>query len=830
MAETGTMQPFSPVSGTFFSDDEDQHERKDGLNEAPNGHRSQDVKRASSTGMLSSGFRRKRSSAQAASGRLASSRHMAQRNSAPSTPTVPRRSPTSEPAMLTAPPEGQASPSKGDVAVCVRLRPGPRSETCIFKEGPNHVHMLPGLNDLGGRSNNEARYRCDHAFGQEASQEDVYTEAVAPICESVLEGYNGAIIAYGQTGSGKTHTIIGTPEKRGVIPRAVEAIFASLRSKSDWSVVVSVLEIYNERTRDLLVPHVAQVDIHEVMDNHGLPSFHCPDAAKIAARCPQDALAVLYEGLERRETAYTDMNHSSSRSHLIFTLTIEQSDDAVKATIRGRLHLVDLAGSERLKRSMASACTGGGRRGSGSASSRAGSPRLPSPRDGQPRDQRREAGAINKSLMHLALVIHRLTQSSGCKLRHIPYRDSMLTRLLADSFGGSSKTCLIITCSSVSQDRDETVGALEFGKRAGLVKNAAEINIEVQQEVSDVVRALVAKELAAIKRDNEHCRQRMRDAAAEVVKLHQRHMDEVRKLEGEKGKLERLWLQATSTAAEIQEESLADNSRLQQDIVILRQRLRSVYDEISHVQRAMAPTLAASTQVAEKCDAQKEEQCDYLQKSAKRAQALREDLALATADVIRITQLRESRMACLEKEGLEFQARWSDALLDNSGNGDADEDAKQDLVDAAVPCSSPCNTPCSGSCSPQQPRHLSLGAMSTSAQPAWQQAEAIDQQIRPEPQCSGLLHERDPELTPDMEDVAQAAVASLSEAATEQREKEGEEEGVSEPELMAEVALLPYVGTGGGTAASERQRPATSRWHKGTAAANAARRGGPFGR
>jgi len=374
----------------------------------------------------------------------------------------------------------------------------------------------------------------------------------------------------------------------------------------------------------------------------------------------------------------------------------------------------------------------------------------------------------------------------------------MLTRLLADSFGGSSKTCLIITCSSLSQDRDETVGALEFGKRAGLVKNAAEINIEVQQEISDVVRALVARELTVLKRDNDYCRQCLRDAATEVVKLQQRHMDEVRKLEGEKGELERLWLQATSTAAEIQEESFADNDRLQRENATLRQRLRSVHDELSHVQQAMAQMLAASKPVAEDCDGEKEDQLDYWEKSTERAQALRKSLDLATADVNKITRLRESRLACLEREGREFQARWRDALLDDYGNGDVDEDAIRDLVDTAAPRSSPSNSPRSSSCSPQQPRHSSPGAMSPSAKLACQQVEAIEQQIRPELQLSGALHERDPELTPDMEDVAQPAVATSSEAAKEQRETKGEEEEASEAELMAEVALLPYSGASGG--------------------------------
>ncbi|CAJ1361967.1 unnamed protein product, partial [Effrenium voratum] len=95
------------------------------------------------------------------------------------------------------------------------------------------------------------------------------------------------------------------------------------------------------------------VEVHEVRSEHeGICSFRCPDAVRRQAQTPEDALAALAEGMKRRETAKTDMNHNSSRSHLIFTLTATQKDPEIGATLRGRLHLVDLAGSERLKRSM----------------------------------------------------------------------------------------------------------------------------------------------------------------------------------------------------------------------------------------------------------------------------------------------------------------------------------------------------------------------------------------------------------------------------------------------------------------------------------------------
>merc|ERR1719502_1786702 len=137
------------------------------------------------------------------------------------------------------------------------------------------------------------------------------------------------------------------------------------------------------------------------------------------------------------------------------------------------------------------------------SSERAFQTRTPGTTPRTPRDQRREAGEINKSLSQLALVIQRLTSREHSSLQYIPYRDSMLTRLLAESFGGSSKTCLIITCSSKPQDREETRCSLEFGKRAKLVKNKAEINLEVTHEVTPVMQALIQKELGDLQREKE---------------------------------------------------------------------------------------------------------------------------------------------------------------------------------------------------------------------------------------------------------------------------------------------------------------------------------------
>ncbi|KAF2300458.1 hypothetical protein GH714_013535 [Hevea brasiliensis] len=108
----------------------------------------------------------------------------------------------------------------------------------------------------------------------------------------------------------------------------------------------------------------------------------------------------------------------------------------------GKLNLVDLAGSENISRSGA--------------------------REGRAR----EAGEINKSLLTLGRVINALVEHSG----HVPYRDSKLTRLLRDSLGGKTKTCIIATISPSIHCLEETLSTLDYAHRAKNIKNKPEIN------------------------------------------------------------------------------------------------------------------------------------------------------------------------------------------------------------------------------------------------------------------------------------------------------------------------------------------------------------------
>ena len=88
-------------------------------------------------------------------------------------------------------------------------------------------------------------------------------------------------------------------------------------------------------------------------------------------------------------------------------------------------------------------------------------------------DRLKEATKINLSLSALGNVISALVDG---KSKHIPYRDSKLTRLLQDSLGGNTKTLMVACLSPADNNYDETLSTLRYANRAKNIKNKPKIN------------------------------------------------------------------------------------------------------------------------------------------------------------------------------------------------------------------------------------------------------------------------------------------------------------------------------------------------------------------
>ncbi|KAL0929137.1 hypothetical protein M5K25_001079 [Dendrobium thyrsiflorum] len=243
----------------------------------------------------------------------------------------------------------------------------------------------------------------------------------------------------------------------GVIPRSVRQIFEELEAEfTEYSMKVSLLEIYNEEITDLLAPDERDSSEDKLtkpiaLMEDGKGSVFVKGMEEKIVCSADEIYRILDKTSARRQTVETLLNKRSSRSHSIFSITIHlkkftQGEEVIKT---GKLNLVDLAGSVNVLRS-------------GSVEGRA-----------------REAGEINRSLLTLGRVINALVEES----RHIPYRDSKLTRLLRDSLGGKTKACIIANISPSIQCLEETLSTLEYAHRARSIKNKPEINQKIMKSV-----------------------------------------------------------------------------------------------------------------------------------------------------------------------------------------------------------------------------------------------------------------------------------------------------------------------------------------------------------
>ena len=316
------------------------------------------------------------------------------------------------------------------------------------------------------------RYKFDYIFDMDATQEKVYNIAANPSLKSIIDGYNSTIIAYGQTGSGKTYTMEGftfDPKSinKGLIPRVIEKIFKILENTkniknideiSDFSVKISYLQIYNESIDDLLKPNNKNLNIRE--DNK--KGLYVENLSEWIVKKPKDLYELLEKGEQFRAKSNTKMNDLSSRSHAIFTINIEQLKiyNDKKQYKFSKLNMVDLAGSERIKIS------------------------------GVKGKQLEESKKINKSLSALGNVINCLTDN---KSKHIPYRDSKLTRILENSLCGDCITSMIAMISPYIGNYNESISTLNFAKRAKNIKVSAKMNIKEEINTQNIINELIMK-------------------------------------------------------------------------------------------------------------------------------------------------------------------------------------------------------------------------------------------------------------------------------------------------------------------------------------------------
>ncbi|XP_069775164.1 kinesin-like protein KIF17 isoform X2 [Narcine bancroftii] len=451
------------------------------------------------------------------------------------------RSPLKKPAA-----GGRGAAALETVRVVVRCRPSNSREgdlNCRVVVAMDGARGLCFIQKPGAPAEPPKQFTFDSVYYIESTTEQLYNEIAYPLVEGVTEGYNGTIFAYGQTGSGKSFTMQGISSpasQRGVIPRAFEHIFESIQCTENTKFLVraSYLEIYNEEIRDLLGKDTKQkLELKE----HPEKGIYVKDLSMHTVHSVTECEKIMDIGWGNRAVGYTLMNKDSSRSHSIFIIHLEMCsiDDNGKDHIRvGKLNLVDLAGSERQAKTGA---TG---------------------------DRLKEATKINLSLSALGNVISSLVDGRS---KHIPYRDSKLTRMLQDSLGGNTKTLMVACLSPADNNYDESLSTLRYANRAKNIRNKPRINEdpkdallrEYQEEIKEL-KALLAGQL-----DHDYLnivqmsKSKATDQSPENTEVHS-------ELEIEKENMRQEYEQKLSKIKADYEAEQKSNVKLQEDIEKLR--------------------------------------------------------------------------------------------------------------------------------------------------------------------------------------------------------------------------------------------------------------------
>uniref|UniRef100_A0A7S1KUC4 Kinesin motor domain-containing protein n=1 Tax=Percolomonas cosmopolitus TaxID=63605 RepID=A0A7S1KUC4_9EUKA len=408
-------------------------------------------------------------------------------------------------------PSSKALDQDGNIKVCIRLRPFNNREIShkskmVVKFLDDHTVELrhPEKKDKSWKfAYDRLYYSFDNSKRRLATQEYIFKDMGKKLVQHALDGYNATLIAYGQTGSGKTHTIIGPHlsqsepsdellRKEGLVPRICREVFKRVQSldakrevfhnnsTSDLSLATGVasngtnnrrrsttsqnsthiyfrmLEIYQEKVKDLLNPHIKNIKVS--IQNEGEKKSIYISAPMQIVHSFEDIATLINRGNREKQVAETQMNERSSRSHTIFQIKIEQPAPGNKKRV-SILNLVDLAGSENSKLA------------------------------GTSGETLKEGAAINKSLSALGQVIDELVANQNKKKKKrskkassaadgsfVSYRNSILTTILANSIGGNSKTFMLCTISPADYNFSATKSTLRYGQKTKKIKNKAVVN------------------------------------------------------------------------------------------------------------------------------------------------------------------------------------------------------------------------------------------------------------------------------------------------------------------------------------------------------------------
>mmetsp|Transcript_6235 Transcript_6235/g.10364 ORF Transcript_6235/g.10364 Transcript_6235/m.10364 type:complete len:831 (+) Transcript_6235:49-2541(+) len=377
--------------------------------------------------------------------------------------------------------DGLVKPEDSSMKVYLRIRPikGKSEETISVDSDTTITTNAPEQSKRAQYTKTESRhYAFTRVFGTGASQETVYDQTTLPLFDRFLRGENCVLFAYGMTNAGKTYTIQGQNNNAGILPRLVTGILNAMSTSGSsaehdsWDLHVSMLEIYQENIYDLLAKK--KKEKLTIRDANGKVEVNHLSTHSI--KTTKEACKLMDTAAYNRSKSSTFLNTGSSRSHAVYTVTLDRSNAEGVFDQSVAFQLVDLAGAERGNRTKATSA------------------------------QQKEANTINKSLMQLWRCLQGMKKRNNADLSSsqeiIPFRESKLTHLLMPILNraGMAGTAMIACVNPQSEDYDETLSILGNASLASKIKEITDVGRTTSSHISHSSTATNAAIAAAQKR------------------------------------------------------------------------------------------------------------------------------------------------------------------------------------------------------------------------------------------------------------------------------------------------------------------------------------------
>jgi hypothetical protein len=530
----------------------------------------------------------------------------------------------------------------------------------------------------------------DVIFSEHHGQQDVFEQVVIDLLVNSWIGYNLCVFAYGQTGSGKSYTMQGAGEDVGIIPRFCESLFATIAIKEaeveklnvmkgrelvfDWQVNVQYVQIYNEQIQDLLAEETGgrgTVQHGLKIREHAVEGTYVEGAGKVRAQNFEAIAKLMEQAVGRRAMASHELNNSSSRSHCVMIIyfsqrLVERSDhdggygnDSEELEVYNKfphINLVDLAGSEDNRRTLTSGQTlqegcninrslttlgrcitalaencSHNRNGSGESAFDFSDVNTQKPRrnsTGAPHIVRR------KSMGHNSPTNRNGTPHPNHSVKHVPFRDSALTKLLKGSLDGNSKTVMLATISPAATDVDETLGTLRY---ASLCKKIVTRAVAIESRAENPKLVKMASEMMDLRR-------KMADASAMNQQL-QLTKEEALRANAEKEQMQQEMQRQLGEARQVEEAFnalAAEHSQLAKDSYEERQQL---LEQLQQADQQMASARTENEEERHQLQVQLESTAQELEQMVESSGATKDEVRElhATIDDLQMERMEAQR-------------------------------------------------------------------------------------------------------------------------------------------------------------------------------------------